>query len=294
MDELGITRAMMWPTLASLLEERLAGDPLATHAVARAINRWLHEQWTFNFQERIFATTVIALPIVERAIDELEWVVEHGARAILVRPAPVADYNGRRRSFALGEFDPFWRRVEEAELLVGMHSADTGYQRYINDWDGHGDREFLPFEGHRYAFSNIVKADNRAMHDTAASIIGHELATRFPKLRFAPIENGSAWVRPLIEKLGRMYERTPTLFAEDPIMVFKRSIFVHPFHEEDPVGLVQLLGADNVLFGSDYPHPEGMADPITFVDKLKGLPLVDVAKVMGGNLSGLMKVGVAA
>ena len=52
--------------------------------------------------------------------------------------------------------------------------------------------------------------------------------------------------------------------------VFKRNIYVHPFHEEDPMGLVDLLGADRVLFGSDYPHPEGMADPISFVDELSG------------------------
>ena len=53
---------------------------------------------------------------------------------------------------------------------------------------------------------------------------------------------------------------------------FKRCIYVHPFHEEDPIGLVKLIGADNVLFGSDFPHPEGMYDPIGFVDQLEGLP----------------------
>jgi predicted TIM-barrel fold metal-dependent hydrolase len=43
-----------------------------------------------------------------------------------------------------------------------------------------------------------------------------------------------------------------------------------------------------VLFGSDYPHPEGMSDPITFVDDLQGLPEEDIKKVMGGNLNRLM------
>ncbi len=67
-------------------------------------------------------------------------------------------------------------------------------------------------------------------------------------------------------------------------------MFVHPFHEEDPVGLIDLLGVDNVLFGSDYPHPEGLADPVSFVDELTGLPHDAVAKVMGGNLGRLMNV----
>jgi predicted TIM-barrel fold metal-dependent hydrolase len=80
------------------------------------------------------------------------------------------------------------------------------------------------------------------------------------------------------------------LFAEDPVAVFKRSIFVHPFHEENPKGLIELLGADNVLFGSDYPHPEGMADPLSFVDDLDGIPHDEQAKVMGGNLNRLLSL----
>ncbi|MEZ5165469.1 MAG: hypothetical protein R2695_02895 [Acidimicrobiales bacterium] len=78
MDELGIDRAIMWPTLASLIEERLSSDPHATHAVIHALNEWMFEHWTFNFDDRIFPTPVITLPIVERAIEELEWVLERG------------------------------------------------------------------------------------------------------------------------------------------------------------------------------------------------------------------------
>ena len=78
------------------------------------------------------------------------------------------------------------------------------------------------------------------------------------------------------------------MFDEDPVMVFKRNIWVHPFHEEDPKGLIEIMGADHVVFGSDYPHPEGMSDPVTFVDDLVGLPEEDIAKVMGGNMNQLL------
>jgi predicted TIM-barrel fold metal-dependent hydrolase len=90
------------------------------------------------------------------------------------------------------------------------------------------------------------------------------------------------------------YSSAPHSFDEDPVEVFKRNIYVHPFHEEDPVGLIELLGADRVLFGSDYPHPEGMADPLSFVDELHSLPADDVAKIMGGNLNRLMGFDTAA
>jgi predicted TIM-barrel fold metal-dependent hydrolase len=288
MDELGIDRALMWPTLASLLEERLRDDPPATHAVVHALNQWMHEHWTFNFEDRIFPTPIITLPILDQAIAELEWVLERGARIILVRPAPVPGYLGSR-SMALPEFDPFWERVAEADILVGMHASDTGYTRYVNEWDGVREGEMLPFKDGS-AFGAILTAQHRAIYDAMASVVAHGLATRFPTLRFAPVENGSAWVRPLLHDMAESYERQPHLFVEDPVVAFKRNIYVHPFHEEDPVGLVELLGADRVLFGSDYPHPEGIADPLTFVDELKGLSDDDVRKVMGGNLAALMHV----
>ncbi len=287
MDELGLDRAIMWPTLASLVEERLRDDPLAIHAVVHALNQWMHEHWTFDYEGRIFPTPVITLPVVDKAIEELEWVLERGARVILIRPAPVPGFRGPR-SFALTEFDPFWERVQEADILVGMHSSDSGYQRYLNEWEGVRD-EFTPFTG-RSGFDAIVGHGGRPIIDTMASAIGHGLCTRFPRLKIAPVENGSAWVRYLLEAMQSAYAFNPHAFAEDPVEVFKRNIFVHPFHEEDTSGLIDLIGVDNVLFGSDYPHPEGLADPISFVDELDGLSTGDVAKVMGGNLARLMHV----
>ncbi|HEX3565186.1 MAG TPA: amidohydrolase family protein [Acidimicrobiales bacterium] len=291
MDELGLDRSMMWPTLASLVEERLAGDLPATHAVVHALNQWMYETWSFNYEDRIFATPVITLPIVDKAIEELEWVLDRGARAILVRPAPVPDVDGRRRSFALEEFDPFWKLVEEADIVVGMHASDDGSQRYLNEWEGLRGDEFQPFAGRRSAFVDIITADHRGIHDVVASIVGHGLASRFPRLKIVPVENGSAWVRPLVQVLERLYERTPHIFSEDPVAALKRCVYVHPFHEEDPLGLIELVGVDNVVFGSDYPHPEGMYDPTSFVDELASLTEGDKAKVMGGNMDRLMKIG---
>ena len=290
MDELGIDRALMWPTLASLLEERLRDNPVATHEVIHSLNQWMHEHWTFDYEGRIFPTPIVTLPIVERAIAELEWLLERDARIILVRPAPVPGFMGPR-SFALPEFDPFWKLVAEADILVGMHASDNGYTKYTNEWDGVSEGEMLPFkEGS--PFAAVIGLQHRGIYDTMASAVAHGLCTRFPTLKIAPVENGSHWVRPLLQDFAEAYERQPHMFDEDPVEVFKRNIFVHPFHEEDPRGLVALLGPSQVLFGSDYPHPEGLADPITFVDELQGLPDDTVRLVMGGNLARLM--GVAA
>ena len=83
MDELGVDRTLMFPTLASLLEERMRDDPELLHAVVHALNEWMYETWQFDYEGRIFSTPVITLPIVERAIEELEWCLERGARTVL-------------------------------------------------------------------------------------------------------------------------------------------------------------------------------------------------------------------
>ena len=288
MNELGIDRALLWPTLASVLEERLADDPVGTHVIIHAFNQWLHDHWSFDVEGRLFPVPVVTLPIVERAIAELDWLVERGARVILIRPAPVPDYNGRRRSFALPEFDPFWKRVQDADILVGLHASDSGIQRYVNWFEG-TDSEYN-FFSRKNAFVEFLNQDTRVIADVVGSIIGHGLASRFPRLRFLPVENGSAWVRPVLEGYEKLYARKPELFEEDPIAVFKRNIWVHPFHEEDPKALAGLVGVDHVCFGSDYPHPEGLFDPLTYVDELASLSKPDQAKIMGGNLAQIMKL----
>ena len=267
-------------------------DPKATHVVVHALNQWMHEHWTFNYEGRIFPTPVITLPIVSEAIKELEWVYERGAKIVLIRPAPVPGYEGNR-SFALPEFDPFWQRVTELDITVGLHASDDGLTRYYNQWEGKPEGEHLPFGG-KSAFMDIMHTQGRGIFDTVASLIGHGLLTRFPTLRMLPVENGSAWVRPFIEAIGQSYAHEPALYDEDPLMVLKRNIWIHPFHEEDPRGLIDLVGVDRVVFGSDYPHIEGMSEPLSYVDELEGLSHDEMAQVMGGNLAQAMKVPFAA
>ncbi|GAA3209847.1 amidohydrolase family protein [Actinocorallia longicatena] len=282
MDEMGLERALMFPTLASLVEERMRDDPELTHVVIHALNRWMLETWSFGHKGRIFPTPVITLPIVEKAIEELDWCVENGAKVVLIRPAPVPGPGGSR-SMALPEFDPFWKRVVETGTLVAFHASDSGYERYVNDHEGNA-REYLPFKPS--PFRSLSQW--RPIEDLVGSMICHGALSRFPDLKIAVVENGASWVEPLIKGLANVHKKMPHQFAEDPVEVLRRNVHISPFWEEDMAHLVDLMGVDRVLFGSDYPHPEGLADPISYVDDLAGLPEADQAKIMGGNLSRLM------
>lgn len=284
MDEQGLDRALMFPTLASLVEERFRDDPDAIHAIVHALNEWMYETWQFNYENRIFSTPVISPCIVEQGIEELEWVLERGAKAILVRPAPVPGLRGSR-SFGLPEFDPFWERVAEADIVVGMHSSDSGYSRYTNDWTGR-DTEMLPFQPQAFA----MLTSWRPVEDAVSALICHGALSRFPTLKIAVIENGSSWVEPLLRTFKDAYKKMPQDFPEDPVEIFKRNIYISPFWEEDLAELAALIGEDHVLFGSDYPHPEGLGDPVSYVDELAGQPAELVRKIMGGNLTKLMNL----
>lgn len=286
MDEYGVDRTLLYPTLASLLEERLRDDPEATHAVIHAFNQWLYETWQFNFSERIFTTPVITLPIVEKAIEELEWVVERGARVVLIRPAPVPGFRGPR-SFALPEFDPFWEKVVEHDIFVAMHGSDSGYARFYGEWQG-SDTEFLPFQPQ--TFPMLWSA--RSAADAVGSAVCHGLLTRFPKLKLAIVELGTRWLEPLIEELNYIYKKMPQDFSEHPVDALRRNVYVCPFWEEDYAYLAGLLGEDHILFGSDWPHPEGLAKPSSYVDDLTAanVPPDTIRKFMGGNLGRIMNL----
>lgn len=284
MGEQGVDATMMYPTLASLVEERMKDDPELTLAVVHAFNQWLYETWQFNYENRIFSTPMISLTIVDRAIEELQWVVERGAKAVLIRPAPVPGYRGPR-SFGLPEFDPFWERVVEHGTLIVLHSSDSGYDRYFNEWLG-SDREMLPYDPD--PFRQLWWW--RPAQDAVSALVCLGALERFPALKVAVVENGAVWLGMLLERLADTYKKMPHLFLNDPVEMVRRNIYISPFWEEDMGAIIDLIGVDHVLFGSDYPHPEGLADPASYVNELEGLAEDSVRKVMGGNLARLMQV----
>ena len=71
-------------------------------------------------------------------------------------------------------------------------------------------------------------------------------------------------------RLADIYKKMPQDFAENPVDVFKRNIYISPFWEEDLGALAELIGVEHVLFGSDYPHPEGLADPVELRRRAQG------------------------
>jgi predicted TIM-barrel fold metal-dependent hydrolase len=289
LDEQGVHSALMFPTLASLVEVNFLDLPDVTLDLLSAFNRWMLDEWTYNYEDRIFPTPILNPCVPDRAIEELEFILDNGAKVALLRPGPVAGSPLTKSPF-LPEFDPFWARVQESGILIALHASDSGYQKHVNDWTGES-TEFSAFKP--TAFGMAVQ-DKRATTDTFLSAICHGMLTRFPDVKLLSVENGGLWVRPMLELLDRIYKKVGNDFTEHPRETFMRSIYVCPFWEDDFVDLVDLIGAERVLFGSDYPHPEGLEDPVSFIDMLPAVSQEDAGKIMGGTLYDLMGVKVPA
>jgi predicted TIM-barrel fold metal-dependent hydrolase len=283
LDAQGIEGCLLFPTLGVGIEHPLRHDADLTHATLHAFNQWLDDDWGFAWRERIFAAPMLSLMDLTKAIAELEWVLARDARVVLLRAAPVP--GAKRRSLGDPAFDPFWARVNEAGITVAFHAGESGYGEYASHW---GEREDLEAFGGG-PFRSVTQTD-RSIYDALAALIVHGVFQRFPNLRVCSIENGSDWVHGLLSKLKKAERMNVRAFAEPPVEQFRRHVWVAPFYEDDVRALADEIGVDKVLLGSDFPHAEGLADPLAFLDELKDFSPADVRLVMRENGRGLVKL----
>lgn len=284
LEEQGVQAALLFPTMGVGVEEALRDDVPAMMATIRAFNRWLEEDWGFAYQGRLFGVPLIALSDPDEASREVEWCLSHGARMLHIRPAPVPTPLGYRSP---GDriFDPVWARINEAAIPVAMHLGDSGYQRWNARWGEAAD--FEPFSPQPMDLGSMVSG-TRSIHDMVAKLIMDGVLHRFPKLRLLSVENGSDWLMILEKRLRKKANQSPQLFPEHPTDTIRSRVFTTPYAEDDVHALVERIGANNVLFGSDWPHGEGLADPCSFRDLLAGLPESDTDRIMRGNLADMI------
>ena len=264
MDEQGIEATLIFPSTGVTIENRTRHDPELLAAHVQAFNRWLSEAWTFDYDGRIFAPALISLVDPDLAVTQLELALAGGARLVQLLPGPAT----WGRSPADPIHDGFWSRVEEAGIVVTFHLGNSGFQeRYSADWGENPDPDGVDgTPAGRSAFQWTMLYRDRPIMETLCKLIYDNLFGRFPGVRVASIENGSIWVPYLLQAIDNMKGMGrngpwPNGYVEGrPSEIFKRHVLVSPHHYGEDIGaLVELLGARQVLFGSDFPHPEGMS-----------------------------------
>lgn len=282
LDAQGVQACFMFPTLGVGMEAALEHDVPAMTTAFRAFNRWLEDDWGCNYHDRIYSAPYITLADVDWAIEELEWALSHDVRIINMRASSVIAPDGRR-SFGHPMHDPFWQRLDDAGVTICIHSGDAGYGFMLEHWGLESE-----FEAFRYSPLRSLLTMS-PISDAVASLVAEGVFSRHPNLRLATIESGSEWVGPLFKKFKKAYGQHKHAFAEDPIETFRRHVWVSPYYEDDLLELRNMIGADHILFGSDWPHAEGLAEPTEFVHDLEGFNADEIRLVMRDNAFGLVQ-----
>jgi predicted TIM-barrel fold metal-dependent hydrolase len=292
MDELGVDAMTLYPTLGLLWEHHLRHDTEALYANLRAYNRWLSDDWGYARDDRLFAAPMVSLHDPEFAVAELSRVLDEGARVVVMKPG-----HANHRSPADPIHDQFWAMCQEAEVPVAFHMSESGYNEFYSTDFGENP---TPRPHEKSALQWAMFYGDRPIMDTFAACILHNLFGRFPRLRLVSVENGSGWVGYLLsvmDKMKGMGRSGPWLGGRvkgRPSDIFREHIYVSPFPEDDVAALVDLIGEERVLMGSDFPHAEGTATPMDMVKMATGLSPTAQALYLAGNARQLLKTERAA
>jgi len=288
LDDQGVEATLMLPTLAVAVEQDMVDDVDLTYASLRAFNRWLEDDWGYGRDGRTFGVPMLSLLDLDQAMVELHRVLDAGARLVHLRPGPVGGC-----SPAHPRFDPFWATVADAGVGVVFHVSNSGYNlAYGSLWSEDPANPSHRQSPLQWALCNT----ERPIVDTLTALTLHNLFGRHPGVRVISVENGSGWVRALlkaVDKAAALGRRGPMVggaLPDRPSEALAEHLWVCPFPEDDVVDLVDALGADHVLFGSDYPHPEGLREPSDFVGLLDGCDDLTKRKVLRTNTAQLLGI----
>lgn len=296
MDAQGIEAALMFPASAHDIEFEFADDIDAMYANVRAFNRWMYEEIGYAHENRMFLPPYVALADVDLAVAELEILLETGAPIIQIKSGHAHGGRGNPyggRSVADPVYDPFWARVNEAGVRVAAHLGGTDYQKYGADWSEDPDAVFGDFD----AFQWVMYWGDRPAMELVAALVLHNFFGRFPDIRVCLAEQGTVWLPYILRKMDHAYlmgrKARWGQLDERPSAVFRRHFVVAPFPEENVARVVHEVGIDPIVFGSDFPHGEGLARPYQYVDtQLTSFSEDDQRRIMRDNLAGFL--GIAA
>jgi predicted TIM-barrel fold metal-dependent hydrolase len=262
LDEFGLDAAVLFPNYGLLWEQRLASDRDAQRANARAYNRFVADACA-DGAGRLFGVAHLLLHDPVWAVGEIRRIRADGVRLAMVAPAPV---DGKPLSHR--DFDPVWNAFSEEGVAPVFHVSE--FESPIDPaW-----REGEPEDGERL-FDSIFLYLAPAV--ALANLILHGVLERFPRLRIGVVELTASWVPSFLlhidgasdfyaQRHGEPFRR----LTERPSEYFLRQVRVAALPYEMPHRLVPKVGEDTFMIGSDWPHAEGVADPMGAADRGAG------------------------
>jgi predicted TIM-barrel fold metal-dependent hydrolase len=281
----GIDRMVLYPSRGLYMCAVDDLDDELALAIAKAYNRWLID-FCRHDETKLLPVAVSTLHDPERAARQLEQdVAEYPYVAVMVRPNPV-----RGRNLDDPANDVFWAAAESLGLAVATHGG-TGV--WMEEWGPDRFRSHLA----QHAISHPLEAMQAVYCFTAGGIL-----ERFPALRVAFLEAGGTWLPFWLHRLDEHVEQLRDVDSEAghvtklPSEHFRSSCWIGCEYEEPNVqGLVDFVGADRLVWASDFPHPDGkypgMVDALVSAFRSAGISDEAMAGYAGGNAKNLYRLG---
>lgn len=245
MDRDGIDAAVLFPTIAAICFPSVE-DPAFALELCRAYNDWISD-FCKTAPERLRAVALVPLhQDTPAAVSELRRAVElKGLCGVALRPNPISG-----RALHHSDFDPFWTEAERLGIPICLHEGTSalveaaGCDRFDN-----------------YMVRHFLSHPMEQMLSWTSFILGGVLP-RHPRLSVAFLEAGAGWVPYFMDRADEHYRIMSHLVKTDvprpPGEYFREQCFVACEPDEVTLpGTVEILGADNLLFSSDYPHFNG-------------------------------------
>jgi predicted TIM-barrel fold metal-dependent hydrolase len=248
MDAQGVAVSVLFPTMVLGLDA-LTPDVEARHVLASAYNDWIAD-FCRSDPVRLRWVAVVPLARVDLALRELARAAGAGAAGVMLSPFPTAD----GRDLGSPEHDPFWAQLAEAGLPAVVHASEPNSEAL----------------GMRHHWRNRTRWQMGVpiqLQLALLAAIDGGVFERFPRVEIGFFEGDVGWLPHWLGRLDETYEKM-ALVSKVP----KRSA-VEQFRAQgaisgEPADLgfahaVRLVGAERVLFASDWPHQDGAwPDPI--------------------------------
>jgi predicted TIM-barrel fold metal-dependent hydrolase len=267
----GVSGEVVFPTLA--LQACFATpDPGLQLALARAYNDWVAEVFVPH-RARFAPAAVVPMADVPAACAEAERAARLGLRGLFI-PAqmPARPYNDPL-------YDAFWAVAEATGLPLTLH-AGTGHEPRVERGPGG-------------AVINYILGSQADGCHVVCYLTMSGVLDRFPRLHFVTVETGSAWLAWVMTSMDEIYEKhhmwaSPKLSLRPSDLVRRQG---HVTFQNDPVGIHNraFTGIDALLWGSDYPHPEGTwpRSREALAAQLAGVPEREQRLMAGGTAARL-------
>ena len=283
LDGFGIDEAVLLPNFGLLWEDMLSADVPALNANLRAHNRWMAES-VAEGGGRLHGVAHLSLTDRDWALEEIARIRADGLRLAMIAPALV---NGRAPSHP--DLDPVWAAFADHGVAPVFHVG--GFRK---PWDAawyEGDPE--PVD---HLLDSIFLWVPAAL--AVANLILNGTFERHPGLRLGIIELSAGWVPVFLATMdgatsfySARHDGPPRPLELTPSEYFRRHVRVGALGYEQPGQLIGHAG-DLFMYGSDWPHAEGLAEPREayerFIDGVEGASRV---ALMGGNVRWLMGGG---